>query len=313
MTVTLAGLDALSPPTNGSVVTIGTFDGVHLGHRALIAKTMEEAGTLNASSVALTWDRHPNTTLRPDRTPPLLTSAPRKIELLEGTGLDVVAVIPFDIELSRWSPERFVEDVLVGGLGARSIFVGEDWRFGHKAEGTVGLLEEMGVDLGFVVHGAPLVEVGGLPVSSSRTRKEVEAGEMAEARVLLGRPFDLDGLVEHGDHRGKDLGFPTANLAVEPTLIEPRLGVYAGIARTGDRSVPAAINVGVNPTFGGEDGVTPRRVEAYLLDFEGDLYGDTLRLEFWQRLRDEEKFESVDDLIAQMARDVARTRELVTC
>jgi riboflavin kinase/FMN adenylyltransferase len=313
----LVGLDALSPPAEGAAVTIGTFDGVHLGHRALISQTIEDAERTGTSSVAVTWDRHPNATLRPDRTPPLLASPERKIELLETTEIGLLAVIPFDRELSQWPPERFVEDVLVGGLGVKSIFVGHDWRFGHKAKGDVALLTRLGQTLGFEVHGARLAEVGDEPVSSSRTRRAVEDGDMEEARALLGRPFDVDGLVVHGDHRGKGLGYPTANLEVDAALARPPMGVYAGKAHVDGVPKVAAINVGVNPTFGGdtateEPGTTPHRIEAYLLDHQGDLYGRVIRVEFWKRLRDELKFDSVDDLVAQMGRDVEETRGLIT-
>ena len=308
---TLVGIDALEPPRDGSAVTIGTFDGVHLGHRTLIARAIEDAGKQGASSVAVTWDRHPNETLRPERTPPLLTSSARKVELLGETGLDIVVVIPFDHELSQWSPERFVQEVLVEGLAARSVVVGFDWRFGHRAKGDVSLLSEMGGGLGFEVDGVELQEVGGEPVTSSRTRGVVEAGDMEEARMLLARPFDIDGLVVRGDQRGRTLGFPTANIEVDPRLIRPPMGVYAGVAHVnGDRKA-AAINVGVNPTFGGEPGTTPHRIEPYLLDFDGDLYGQTIRLEFWKRLRDELKFDSAEALVHQMEKDVDETRALV--
>jgi riboflavin kinase/FMN adenylyltransferase len=242
----------------------------------------------------------------------LLASAERKIELLERSGVDLVAVLPFNEEFSHWSPERFVEDVLVGGLGVRTVFVGHDWRFGHRAKGNVTLLSEMGERLGFNVEGVQLREAAGDAVSSSRIRKTIAEGDMETVRALLGRPFDVDGLVGHGDHRGKGLGFPTANLEVDPALARPPRGVYAGLAHLGTERRVAAINVGVNPTFGGEEGSAPHRIEAYLLDHEGDLYGQTLRVEFWKRLRDELKFDSADDLIAQMKLDVEETRRLVT-
>jgi riboflavin kinase/FMN adenylyltransferase len=305
----LVGLGALAPPANGSSVTIGTFDGVHLGHRALIGRTVEDAATRGTSSVAVTWDRHPNETLRPERTPPLLSSAERKVELLGTTGVDIVAVIPFDHELSQWPPERFVQEVLVAGLGTRSIFVGHDWRFGRRAKGDVALLTEIGREMGFEVDGIDLQEAGSAPVSSSRIRSVVEAGDMEEARVLLGRPFDVDGVVVRGDQRGRTLGYPTANIEVDAALVRPPTGVYAGVARIGETVAAAAINVGYNPTF--EGSVSRPRIEPYLLDFDGDLYGQTLRVEFWKRLRDEAKFDTVDALVEQMNRDVAETRELV--
>ncbi|HEX2293987.1 MAG TPA: bifunctional riboflavin kinase/FAD synthetase [Actinomycetota bacterium] len=315
MSEVVVGIDALSPPDDGAAIAIGTFDGVHLGHRALIALTVAEARARGLTSVVLTWDRHPAATLRPDAAPPMLTSPERKIELLGETGADVVAVLPFDVPLSQRTPESFVEDVLVKGLGARLVLVGRGWRFGKGRAGTVELLEELGRDLGFEARGVELEEVGGEAASSSRVRSAVTSGDLETAERLLGRPFDLDGVVEHGDARGAGLGFPTANLAIDPTIAAPPVGVYAGRARhapaartQGGSWFPAATNVGVNPTFGGAG--TPR-IETYLVGFDGDLYGQSLRVEFWQRLRDEKRFDSVDELIAQMGRDVEATKALV--
>jgi riboflavin kinase / FMN adenylyltransferase len=309
---TLVGLQSLRPPEAGSAVTVGTFDGVHLGHRALIARTIAEASERALASVVVTWDRHPNETLRPERAPKLLASPERKAELLASTGIDVLAVLPFDRELSMWPPERFASAVLADGLGAHSVFVGAGWRFGHKAAGDVTLLEKLGAELGFDATGLSLTTHDGSPMSSSRAREAVAAGDVELAEVLLGRPFDVEGTVVKGAGRGIGLGFPTANFEVAPKLVRPRRGVYAGRARVESNWYSAAINVGVNPTFGGDEATTPVMVEAYLLDFEGDLVGATLRVEFLKRLRDELKFDSVDDLVAQMARDVEATRAL-TC
>ena len=308
MTEVVVGIDALAAPPNGSAITIGTFDGVHLGHRALIALTIAEARTRDLTPVVLTWDRHPAATLRPDVAPPMLTSPERKVELLRETGPDVVAVLPFDVPLSRREPESFVEDVLVKGLGARLVLVGEGWRFGRGRAGTVDLLTELGRDLGFEARGVTLEEVGGEAASSSRVRKAVTSGDLVLAERLLGRPFDLDGVVEHGDARGAGLGFPTANVAIDPSIASPPVGVYAGRARVTGSWFPAATNVGVNPTFGGTG--TPR-IETYLVGFDGDLYGQALRVEFWARLRDEKRFDSVDELVEQMGRDVEATKALV--
>lgn len=320
---TFVGVDALEAPPQGSAITIGTFDGVHLGHRALIARTIADATPRGLTSVILTWDRHPAATLRPDKMPPLLTTPERKIELLSERGADVLAVLPFDDELSKWEPEKFVGEVLVKGLGARAIVVGSDWRFGRKAAGDVALLTELGRDLGFDVDGVNLEEVGEEAVSSSRVRAAVEAGEVELAERLLARPFDLDGIVVHGDDRGKDLGFPTANVDLAPELAHPARGVYAGRARVGRKPNtgaggwttdwhPAAINIGVNPTFGGDPDTNPLRVESYILDFDDDIYDEPIRIEFWKRLRDELKFETVAELIAQMERDVDATRTLIS-
>lgn len=308
---TFVGIDALEPPPEGSVVTVGTFDGLHLGHRGLVTRTIDAARGLGARSAVLTWDRHPAATLRPEQLPTLLSSAARKVELIEASGVDVLALLPFDSELSQLPPEDFVRRVLVEGLGVRAVLVGHDWRFGHKARGNVELLQTLGESLGFSVHGVDLQTVGGEPVTSSRVRRAIKAGDFGLARVLLGRPFDLDGRVIHGAGRGHDLGFPTANLEVDPALARPPRGVYAGLAHVGDVTRPAAINVGVNPTFGGDPDSSPVTIEPYLLDFSSDLYDQTIRIEFWERLRDEERFDSVEALVAQMKRDVEQTRALV--
>ena len=307
--VGLENLKATSP--SGAAVTIGTFDGVHLGHRSLIARATAAAQERGLQSVVVTWDRHPLMTLRPEVAPPLLSSPERKMELLATTGVDRVAVIPFTDELSHWSPERFVEDVLVQGLSARAVFVGEGWRFGHKRAGDVDLLQKLGDEHGFEATAVDLASGDGGTVSSSRIREAVAHGDVDLAAALLGRPFDLDGEVVHGDDRGTDLGFPTANIELDPRLAHPARGVYAGRARVDDSWFAAATNVGVNPTFGGDPEVTPVRVETFLLDFSGDLYGRVVRVEFHARLRDELRFTSVEDLIAQMQRDVDATRRLI--
>lgn len=307
----MAGRANLEPPPQGTALAVGTFDGVHLGHRALIASARAAAAERGASSAVLTWDRHPMATLRPHRVPELLSSAQRKAELIADTGVDALAVLAFDDAFAQLSPEAFVEEVLVGSLAVKTVHVGEGWRFGHRAAGTVDLLRTMGERFGFEVAPAELVVVGNEPVSSSRTRRAVAAGDLQEARALLGRPHDVDGEVVRGAARGKTLGFPTANLDVDPALARPPLGVYAGLAHVEEGTFAAAVNVGVNPTFGGRRGVSPVTIEAYLLDVELDLYGRTLRLEFWERLRDELRFESVDELVRQIERDVEATRAVV--
>ena len=301
----------MSPPPSGSSVTIGTFDGVHLGHRSLIARATAHAAELGATAAVITWDRHPSVVLRPERVPPLLTTPERKIELLEESGVDLVAVLSFTKEFSQWPPERFVADVLVTGLGARYVSVGKSWRFGHKAKGNVALLTELGRAHGFEVEEVELAENAGGVVSSSRLRRAVMDGNLSNAAEMLGRPFDVDGTVVHGDDRGAALGFPTANMALEPGLAYPPRGVYACYASVlpdTDARLRAAVNVGVNPTFGGDPATTPLRIEAYLLDFSGDLYGKTVRVQFVRRLRDEIAFPSPDDLVTQMKKDVEDAR-----
>lgn len=307
----VVGIDTLGPQPGGAAVTVGTFDGVHLGHRALVARTIDEARSFGGTSVLVTWDRHPLETLRPGSEPKVLTTPERKAELIEDTGIDTLVVLPFDEAFSRWSPERFVTDVLVR-LGARAVIVGDGWRFGHKAAGTTDLLQKMGAEQGFQAEALTLAGVEGESVSSTRVRSAIAQGDMISARTLLARPFDVDGIVLRGDRRGTELGFPTANLKLDRSIAHPPRGVYAGRAVVeAGITYTAAINVGVNPQFGGDPATTPWRVEAYLLDFDGDLYDQRLRVELHERLRDELRFESVDALVEQMARDVDHTRDLM--
>ena len=307
----LVGIDALGPLDGGAAITVGTFDGLHLGHRTLIARTIEAAQAMDGTSVLVTWDRHPFETLRPGAEPKVITTQERKAELVEAAGIATLVVLPFDKDFASWSPERFVTDVLVR-LDARAVFVGEGWRFGHRAAGTTELLERLGAEHGFVTEALSLAGVEGAAVSSTRVRTAIAAGDMVTARTLLARPFDVDGIVLRGDRRGTELGFPTANLLLDRNITYPPRGVYAGRARisSGELYV-AAINVGVNPQFGGDPDRTPWRVEAYLLGFEADLYDQELRVEFHERLRDELTFESVDALVEQMSLDVEHTRTLM--
>ena len=271
-------------------VAVGTFDGVHLGHREVIG---------GADSV-LTFDPHPVSIVAPQHTPKLLTTLERKAELVASLGVREMIVIPFDASFAARSATEFVEDVLVGALGASEVAIGENFRFGHKAQGDPGLLL---ADERFTTIVHPLLEVDGEIVSSSHIRGLVLAGEVAEANRLLGSNFQLSGVVVHGDARGRELGFPTANLVPEEALACPGHGVYACLAN----GMPAAVSIGVRPTFQTGRG---ELIEAYLLDFEGDLYGSELRLEFLARLRGERRFQDPESLIEQMHKDVARTREI---
>jgi riboflavin kinase/FMN adenylyltransferase len=278
--------------SEGRSVAVGTFDGVHLGHREVIA----------GADTVLTFDPHPVSVVAPQHTPKLLTTSARKAELIASLGVQEMVVIPFDAAFAKRSAQEFVDDVLVGALGARSVAIGENFRFGHKAQGDPQLLRS---DERFTTTVHPLLEVDGEIVSSSHIRGLVLAGELAEARRLLGAPFKLCGEVVHGDERGRELGFPTANLVPDETLACPGHGVYACLAD----GRPAAVSVGVRPTFTTGRG---ELIEAYLLDFDGDLYGQALCLEFLERLRGERRFDTAEALVEQMHRDVARTRELVS-
>jgi riboflavin kinase / FMN adenylyltransferase len=272
-------------------VAIGTFDGVHRGHREVIA----------GSDSVLTFDPHPVAVVAPQHTPKLLTTLERKAELIASLGVEELIVVPFDGDFARRSAGEFIEDVIVGALGATRVAIGENFRFGHKAQGDPRLLAADG-HFTTVVH--PLLEMEGEIVSSSHIRGLVLAGDLIEANRLLGTPFQLSGEVAHGDKRGRELGFPTANLVPEEALVCPGHGVYACLAD----GRPAAVSVGVRPTFETGRG---ELIEAYILDFEGDLYGGNLRLEFLERLRGERRFEDPRALIEQMHRDVERTREVV--
>jgi riboflavin kinase/FMN adenylyltransferase len=270
-------------------VAVGTFDGVHLGHREVI----------RGNDTVLTFEPHPLAVVAPQAAPPLLTTLERKAELLEGIGVDELVVIPFDKDFAAHTAQEFIDEVLVGKLGATHVSVGENFRFGHKAQGDTAMLE---ADGRFETRVAPLVEIDGEVVSSSHIRGLVLGGAVMYADRLLGAPFVVQGEVVHGDKRGRDLGFPTANLVPRSGYVTPGHGVYA--CRTGDGHL-AAVNVGVRPMF-----VTGRGelIEAYLLDFDGDLYGTELRLEFLKRLRGEKRFASVDALVEQMHLDVEQAR-----
>ncbi len=302
------GIESLPLDGLGSVVTIGFFDGVHMGHRAVFARTVDASRERGLRPVAITFDRHPREILNPGSEPRLLTTVERKASLIEGTGIDTLLVLEFTQKLSHVSAQEFVARVLVAGLSMRHAVVGSDFTFGHKAVGNLHLLEGLGAGLGFTAEGVGLVQIDGRTVSSSSIREALSAGELSWPATALGRRFVLDGEVVPGAGRGHALGFPTANLRTWPRLLLPGSGIYAGRARHTGRDYVAAISCGTNPTFG----VEPLHVEAYLLDFdEEELRGEPLSVEFWVRLRDEAKFATPAELARAIADDVARTRELV--
>jgi riboflavin kinase / FMN adenylyltransferase len=272
-------------------VAVGTFDGVHLGHRAVIE---------GAESV-LTFDPHPVSVVSPQHTPKLLTRPERRAELIAALGVQEMVVIPFDAEFARRPAARFIDEVLVEALQAQGVSVGENFRFGHKAQGDARMLA---ADERFATDVHPLLEIDGEIVSSSHIRGLVLAGDVAAANRLLGAPFQLCGEVVRGDERGRELGFPTANLIPDEALACPGHGVYACLAD----GHAAAVSIGVRPTFKTGRG---ELIEAYLLDFDGDLYGGELRLDFVERLRGERRFDTSEALVAEMHRDVERTRESV--
>jgi riboflavin kinase/FMN adenylyltransferase len=291
-----------------SVVTIGAYDGVHLGHQHVIRTVRAMAAERGLASAVVTFDRHPATIVRPESAPKLLTDLDQKLELLAAAGVDCSLVLRFDEARSREPAEDFVTTVLAGQLGARAVVVGQDFHFGHGRRGDVALLRRMGAELGFEVHGLDLVgNDSGFPVSSTRIRQHLAAGDVAGAATLLGRDHEVRGIVERGDGRGRELGFPTANVAVPPDICLPSEGIYAGWYRAPDGSVhPAALSLGHRPTF--YDRRLAPLLEAYLLDFDGDLYEQAAAVSFHRRIRDEERFESIAALVAQIDRDVTATR-----
>jgi riboflavin kinase/FMN adenylyltransferase len=292
------------------VATIGAFDGVHLGHRQLIRRVRDLAEQRGTASAVVTFDRHPASVVRPDSAPLLLTDLDQKLELLGETGIDYTVVVQFDKDRVHESAEDFVSTVLVDLLHARAIIVGSDFHFGYRRTGNVALLERLGAQAGFDVTGLTLFDAGGGAVSSTRIRALLSAGDVVGAAALLGRFHEVRGVVGHGDQRGRRLGYPTANVAVPSEIIMPSDGVFAGwYERPDGLRRPAALSLGRRPTFYEEADLS--LLEAFLLDFDGDLYDETARVSFVAPLRGQMRFDSVGELIEQMGRDVEATREVL--
>jgi riboflavin kinase / FMN adenylyltransferase len=290
-------------------VTVGNFDGVHRGHQALIRTTVRAARDAGGRAVVLTFDPHPAQVLTPERAPSALMTLAQKAEVMQGMDVDALAVLPFTPALSRESPESFAHLVLRQAVGARTVVVGEDFRFGRRRSGNAATLVALGERMGFRVEAVPAVLDGGEPVSSSRVRDALARGDVNSARSLLGRRFYIDGEVVRGAGRGRTLGIPTANLApLNETL--PATGVYACLGRFGDATeatLRAVANLGRRPTFGGGEVV----VEVHLLDWTGDAYGRSFRLEFAGRLREERRFPGIDALLEQVRRDIDDARRVL--
>ena len=308
------GYEAAPSGWGRSAITIGVFDGVHRGHQEIIGHTVKRARDLGVQSVVVTFDPHPAEVVRPGSHPAVLSEPARKAELIEALGVDVLCVIPFTPEFSRLPAEQFVHDVLVEHLHAALVVVGENFRFGHKAAGDEALLARLGRTFGFSVEDAPLVTSNGTVFSSTYIRACVDAGDVVAAAAALGRPHRVEGVVVRGDQRGRQLGFPTANLLCSRYAAIPADGVYAAwLVRRSPRTgcgagaaerLMAAVSIGTNPTFSGRE----RRVEAYALDFDDDLYGERVGLDFVAHLREMRAYTAVEPLIAQVHQDVADTR-----
>jgi riboflavin kinase/FMN adenylyltransferase len=307
--------ELMDDPTERAVA-IGAFDGVHLGHQAVLRLVRDLARARDLRATVLTFDRHPAEIVRPESAPKLLTTLGQKLELLEATGaVDECVVLPFDVTRSKEPAEQFVEEVLASVLHARVVVVGADFHFGYRRHGDVPLLQRMGAELGFETVGLGLVAspdgmhaaADSVPYSSTRVRNLLAAGDVEGAAAMLGRPHEVRGVVEHGDGRGRELGFPTANVSVPERVCLPADGVYAGTFAGGD-GVPrtAALSIGRRPTFYADRGLL--LLEAHVLDFDGDLYGQPARVRFARRLRAQERFDGADALVAQMRRDVEAVR-----
>lgn len=289
------------------MVTIGVFDGMHRGHATLVGEAVRRARELQVPAVLLTFDPHPSEVVRPGSHPAQLTTLRRRAELAEELGVDVFFVLPFTVELSRMPADQFVHQVLVERLHVAEVVVGDNFTFGHKAAGDVRLLRDLGRRFGFAAEDVGLLARGELTFSSTYIRSCIDAGDVAAAADALGRPHRVEGIVIRGDQRGRVLGYPTANLSTPRYAAIPADGVYACRFVHRGRELAAAVSVGTNPTFSGRE----RRVEAFVLDLDEDLYGEQVAVDFVARIRGMERFDSVDELVAQIGDDVARTRELL--
>ena len=296
------------PSDRGTVVTVGTFDGVHRGHWEVLQEIRRRAESTGRRSVLVTFDPHPLRIVRPEHAPPLLTTPVEKKEILAESGLDYAVFISFTEILSRYEPRRFVEEILMGRLGVEELVIGYDHGFGRDRSGDAETLRAIGAEMGFAVDVVPPVSTDGEPVSSSRIRRAVAEGRMPEARACLGRPYSLRGVVVRGEGRGRHLGFPTANLKVgNAEKLMPAPGIYAvrGVLRAG--TFLGALHLGPRPTFQG----SPPTVELHLMDFDADVYGEEVRVDFVEHLREVRPFDSVSALVAQMREDVERARAVL--
>jgi riboflavin kinase/FMN adenylyltransferase len=307
------GLDEVPTGWGRSVITVGVFDGVHRGHQKLIGRAVEEANRRGLPSVLVTFDPHPAEVIRPGHHPAMLTTLPRRAELVAELGVSAFCVLPFTPELARMPADEFAHEVLVERLHAAAVLVGENFTFGHGAKGDVALLRQLGRRFGFAVEGVELISdtsdpTNGVTYSSTYIRACIDSGDVVLAAHALGRPHRVEGVVVRGDRRGHEIGFPTANLSPPPFAAIPADGVYACWFAHADRRFASAVSIGTNPTFSGRQ----RTVEAYVLDVDEDFYGHHVALDFVQRLRGMERFDSVGELVEQIGKDVEQTRQLLS-
>jgi riboflavin kinase/FMN adenylyltransferase len=288
-------------------LAIGMFDGVHLGHQQVIRQAISDASQHEAASVVLTFDRHPSTIVAPDRVPPLIYSLPQKLRAIAALQAEAVLLLKFDKPFSQKSGEQFIRELTCDFGRIHSICVGSTFHFGHRRSGNVQLLQALGKELHFVVHGLSAVSLDDEPVSSTRIREAIRAGHLDDAGQMLGREYSLDGVVQKGDGLGRKLGIPTANLDVAGLVVPPQ-GVYAAHSLVAGKSHRAVVNIGFRPTL--RNPAPELRVEAHLLDYDGDLYGQELETVFVEKLRDEQKFSSLEALREQIGRDIERARAI---
>jgi len=300
-------LEECVPPLERTVVTIGNFDGVHLGHREIFRRVVNRAREIDGLATVLTFVPHPLKVLTPERAPRLLNTYPEKERLIAASCIDVLVALPFDRQMADMPPEQFVRDILVDRLGVRHLIVGYDYAFGRNREGDVDFLRGAGREAGFEVEMLEPIRRDNQIFSSTLIRRRLASGDVAGTVELLGRHFNLEGRVIHGASRGASLGFPTANLLTDKEVL-PRPGVYAVKARLGEEIFDGVMNIGFNPTFGTER----ISLEVHLLDFSGDIYDQSLRVYFVERLREEMVFESVDDLVAQIRMDITRAKDILS-
>ncbi len=302
----LDSLEQLPSPPAAAVLTIGNFDGMHRGHQKLFSRVVDEARRIHGTAALITFQPHPAKLLRPEMAPLLLTTLEQKLAMVEAAGMDLVMNLHFTPELCRTSATEFVQSMVVPHFQPRTIFIGTPFRFGHNREGDVTLLRSLGERLGFKAEGVGVVDEDGEIISATRIRHALREGRAAAAARMLGRPYEMVGTVVEGARRGRKLQFPTANLACENELI-PAQGVYATWLRVDDRLLASVTNIGRRPTFD-DEGLA---VEAHVLDFDGDLYHRRVGLQFIERLREERRFASPEELVAQIQKDVARSREIL--
>lgn len=302
----IIGIENIHRKFRNPVLTLGNFDGVHLGHQKIFKALKEEAQKIDGEAIVFTFDPHPLQVLDPQRCPPFITPFKKKLMLVEMLGIDVIIVATFDLGIANIVPQTFVRQILVDKIGAKKILVGYNYYFGKDRKGNVEMLIQLGKKFGFEVKVIGALKVNDTPVSSSKIRELIQGGQMGEAAQLLGRNYRLMGKVIWGSGRGKDLGFPTANLEILNGLY-PKTGVYAVEVIMGDKTYPGVADVGYNPTFG----KNPLSVEVHILDFSADIYGEEIQLVFYKRMRDEKAFGNSDSLVRQMKKDVDVARKIL--